>query len=184
MRTAAVKRKTSGLSSAFTVIELLVVVAIAFIIFGLSAFIWRHMDERNKISRAQTQLACIQAALQDYRSEKGAYPPDLFYIKDRLPRAVSLEDPWGTQYTYTTNDLVFNLLSCGPDRNPTSIQDNIYPGRFCPWLIHADAYCRERPGDVPIRRAPAPSLSYSPGGRGSGKLTPHSPTGNSRPVLP
>lgn len=118
-------------------IELLVVVIIAFLLLALFGVLWRNLDERNRKSRAQAQLAYLQNALQDYRNEIGAYPPTLDLITNRLPRTFTTFstngaplDPWDVAYSYVTNDLTYTLYSCGPDTNETTAADNIYPGRF------------------------------------------------------
>jgi general secretion pathway protein G len=119
-------------------IELLVVVVIAFTLLALFGVLWRNLDTRNRISRAQTQLAHIQNALQDYRNEMGSYPDSLTKLSNRLPRAFTEfnagipRDPWGSNYyyNYAPNDQVYILFSFGPDANETNTADNICPGRF------------------------------------------------------
>lgn len=122
--------------SAFTVIELLVVVVIAFIILALFGVLWKRLDTRNKRSAAQTQLAHLQTALQDCKTEVGSYPDSLSDISNRLPRAFSSFtngiplDPWGEGYRYSTHNLTYTLYSLGPDGTNALPEDYITPGHF------------------------------------------------------
>lgn len=131
---------TSSFSkSAFTLIELLVVVATVMIILSLIGVLWRNLEERNLKARAQTELARLQAALQDYRGEQGTYPSTLGEISNRLPRTFTSFDasgvpldPWSNPYWFdrNANGLTYTLFSCGPDCSNTVTEDNISPGRF------------------------------------------------------
>jgi prepilin-type N-terminal cleavage/methylation domain-containing protein len=62
--------------SAFTLIELIVVIAIIGILAGLIIPVVGVVNARKQISTAQTQLKGIEAAIDGYKTKLGYYPPD------------------------------------------------------------------------------------------------------------
>jgi prepilin-type N-terminal cleavage/methylation domain-containing protein len=62
--------------AAFTLIELIVVVAIIAIMAGLVFPIVGAVNAKKQISVAQTQLKGIEAAIDGYKTKLGFYPPD------------------------------------------------------------------------------------------------------------
>ena len=139
-------RKESGLSlsptrhsphatrqflAGFTLIELLVVVAVIAILAGLTLSIMGTVQKKSARSRAQTEVASISAAIDNYFLDNGGYPamdPGSSNTTTALyaalcPRAgaakVYLEpspsmvdtngtnrffiDPWGGPYKYSTD---------------------------------------------------------------------------------
>jgi prepilin-type N-terminal cleavage/methylation domain-containing protein len=73
-------KKTGYLSqsrkSAFSLIELIIVVAIIALLAAMIIPIVGAVDAKKKISLAQTQLKGIEAAIADYKTKLGFYPPD------------------------------------------------------------------------------------------------------------
>ena len=73
-------KKTGYLSqprlSAFSLIELIIVVAIIALLAAMIIPIVGAVDAKKKISVAQTQLKGIEAAISDYKTKLGFYPPD------------------------------------------------------------------------------------------------------------
>jgi prepilin-type N-terminal cleavage/methylation domain-containing protein len=73
-------KKTGHLSqrheSAFTLIELIVVVAIIGLLAAMVLPIAGAVNAKKQISVAQTQLKGIETAIQDYKTKLGYYPPD------------------------------------------------------------------------------------------------------------
>jgi prepilin-type N-terminal cleavage/methylation domain-containing protein len=61
---------------AFTLIELIVVIAIIAILAGLILPIAGAVNKRKQISLAQTQLKGIETAIDGYKTKLGFYPPD------------------------------------------------------------------------------------------------------------
>lgn len=62
--------------SAFTIIELLVVMAIIIVLAGLILATSGYVQEKSKRSRAEAEIAAMSAALESYKADNGAYPSD------------------------------------------------------------------------------------------------------------
>jgi prepilin-type N-terminal cleavage/methylation domain-containing protein len=62
--------------AAFTLIELIVVIAIIGLIAAMVLPIAGAVNAKKQIAVAQTQLAAIEGAIQDYKTARGFYPPD------------------------------------------------------------------------------------------------------------
>lgn len=61
--------------NAFTLIEMLVVVAIIAILFGLSLAAYSGVNSRARISATQTTIETMKQALESYSNDFGDYPP-------------------------------------------------------------------------------------------------------------
>jgi type II secretory pathway pseudopilin PulG len=75
-------RKTSY---AFTVIELLVVMAVIIVLAGLILVASRYVQDKGRRTRAEAEIAAISVALQNYKADNGIYPSD--------PARTELVDP-------------------------------------------------------------------------------------------
>ena len=62
--------------SAFTLLELLVVVAIISILAGLSFVVIRAAIRKTRVAQAGVEVGNLQGAIESYRYTLGAYPPD------------------------------------------------------------------------------------------------------------
>ncbi len=62
--------------AAFTVIELLVVMAVVFLLAGLILSAVGYVQNKGARSRAETEIAAISAALENYKADNGIYPRD------------------------------------------------------------------------------------------------------------
>jgi general secretion pathway protein G len=60
---------------AFTLIELLIVVAILLLLAGIGAVNYQSAQARAKVARVQADMRTIATALETYRVEARAYPP-------------------------------------------------------------------------------------------------------------
>ena len=60
--------------AAFTLLELLTVVAIIAVLAGIVLGVGRHAAETGRIARARAELAALAAALEDYQRGLGDYP--------------------------------------------------------------------------------------------------------------
>jgi prepilin-type N-terminal cleavage/methylation domain-containing protein len=68
--------KTSRPARAFTLIELLVVIAVIGILAGLVLSTAGYIQKKSARSRAEAEIAALSAALENYKAEYGAYPPN------------------------------------------------------------------------------------------------------------
>jgi prepilin-type N-terminal cleavage/methylation domain-containing protein len=66
------RRKRSH--SAFTLIELIVVVAIILILAGLVLSTFDYAKKKGRRARAETEIAAISAACESYKADNGIYP--------------------------------------------------------------------------------------------------------------
>lgn len=61
---------------AFTLIELLIVIAIIGLLAGLMAYLMPGVKEKQIRGRARAELGLLSAAIKNYKLKKGFYPPD------------------------------------------------------------------------------------------------------------
>lgn len=134
------ERKTrSRRGAAFTLVEMLAVMAIIAILAGLiaagSAYIQRDADRK----RAQAGLEKIKLALEAYRVRMGRYPNATFngpinaaawsqlstmYPPFRHPDDAI--DPWNRPYLYTNRSrFSYLIMSQGPNADPAATWDDI-----------------------------------------------------------
>jgi type II secretion system protein G len=108
---------------AFTLVELLAVLAIVGILFGLGFAFSAYAGKSAKKARASSQLEKIANAVQNHMAENGTLPGALTQIADKLPAGFTFDetsrlplDPWGNAFVYRTNSAYsFVLFSYGPD---------------------------------------------------------------------
>ncbi len=107
-----------GTIRGFTLLELLVVIALIAILASLLLGGGRYAFESGRLSRTRAELAAWSAALEAYRAGHGDYPRTL----DMLGREpASLRDAWGNSYRYAYKSRqpwvnpAYVLCSAGPD---------------------------------------------------------------------
>ncbi|MBC7286981.1 MAG: prepilin-type N-terminal cleavage/methylation domain-containing protein [Armatimonadetes bacterium] len=116
----------------FTLIELLVVIAMIAILAAISMPALTAALDRARVAECRSHLVCIGLALNTYRQQKGAYPPDLAaLVNERL-----ITDPTvlccpktGAPYFYQPPP-----AGAGPDTLAAACVD---PGTQPPDLPHA-----------------------------------------------
>jgi general secretion pathway protein G len=123
----------------FTLLELLVVVAILGLLAGFVAPRYFGQIGKSEVNTAKAQIDALEKALDQYRIDTGRYPTSemgLTALVDRPPnepkwsgpylkKTVPL-DPWGSPYVYKTpgerGD--YDLVSYGRDRQPGGSGEN------------------------------------------------------------
>ena len=111
----------------FTLIELIIVIAVITLLIGLALPRLRGMIDRGNKAKAGAELKALQAAVESYYVENKAYPPDgsatwqsaLIAARPQLIGSALL-DPFsasGVQYQYdkSANGLYYIIWSIGPD---------------------------------------------------------------------
>jgi general secretion pathway protein G len=125
--------------SAFTLVELLAVLAIIGILLGLAFGIGAYASRSARRSKAFSQIERLANAVQAALVEDGALPLSLLEITNRLPSGFTYEsstglplDPWGNPYEYvhqTNSPYSYFLFSYGPDGVDSNPANDIVLGR-------------------------------------------------------
>ena len=123
----------------FTLIEILVVVAIISILATFVAINIVKEPGKARVAKARTEIEILSTGLKMYRMDQGSYPaqgqglealcrePTLDPVPDRYPEGGYIDsrdvpkDPWGNPYVYLIpgrNDETFEIISYGADGEP------------------------------------------------------------------
>jgi len=116
------KRKNDG----FTLLEMLIVVAIIGLLASLIVPNIMKRYEQSKVEIAKSQIEMLSSAIDSYKLDVGKYPSNLdelinsnapnwkgpYLAKKQIPK-----DPWGRdyQYKYPGDHGPYDLYSLGPD---------------------------------------------------------------------
>ena len=71
-----IRHSSSFVRRAFTLIELIVVVAIIIVLAGLVLSTVGYVQKKGARSRAETEIAAMSAACESYKADNGIYPRD------------------------------------------------------------------------------------------------------------
>lgn len=82
-------------SSGFTLVELLITIAIVGILSGIGIPLYAGYIEKAKIIRAVAEITTVSKSITAYNIDNGKYPQSLAEVG-----YVSIIDPWGAQYRY------------------------------------------------------------------------------------
>lgn len=110
--------KTKG----FTLIEILIVIAVISILIGIALPRFRGMQEEGNITKAKGELRTLQTAVESYYiHNNNTYPGSLANVITQRPAIVTTmpTDPFsGTNYGYSTGGTnLYVLYSVGPAGN-------------------------------------------------------------------
>lgn len=88
-------RKTDILRKAFTLVELLLVVGIIGILFGIGIPIYLNQLTRAKNTKAISDIYAMSQQIEEFNMTNGGYPANLAIIG-----RAKTTDPWGNPYEY------------------------------------------------------------------------------------
>src|SRR5438874_9683202 len=108
-------------NSAFTIIELLVVIIIIMILAGLVLSISSYVQNKGARARAETEIAAMSAALESYKADNGIYPRDNpgNQYTDNLNAKVDV-DPTQSKYKNASLYLFFQLSGLDASQQPVA----------------------------------------------------------------
>jgi len=117
----------AAVRSAFTLMEMLVVVAILVVLAGAAVPIYLNYLENAKVDRCKADVKALTQAVQAYNTRYGDYPQSLEVLTTRNPQdgskatlsRESLLDPWNRPYVYEPHTIhpdtgVPRIYSQGP----------------------------------------------------------------------
>jgi general secretion pathway protein G len=107
--------------AAFTLMEVLVVLAILVVLAGVGIGVWRYL-ETSKESAAQLDIKDLEKAATSFKLDQGDWPQDLSLLaqptdgKPAYIKPEKLRDPWGRPYVidlerrnpYTGEPLIYS----------------------------------------------------------------------------
>ena len=89
------KGSRQGAVAGFTLLEILVIVAIIGILASCAIVIYQNYKTKARNSAAEAQVTNLSMAISNYRAEQGVYPDDL----SQIPGGQQL-DPWNHPFQY------------------------------------------------------------------------------------
>ncbi len=118
----------SGAARGFSLLELVLVMAIMGALMAVAAFSVLGQGERAKVKATQATLGTIKVAIQQYHLENSAYPPDLqTLVTAKILEAGKLSDGWKHPLVYDPAGLSpeqpFILFSRGADNQAQTADD-------------------------------------------------------------
>jgi general secretion pathway protein G len=103
------KVRTNVKRAAFTLMEILVVVAIIVLLAGLGTWGYMGYLERARLNRAKADCVHISEAVETYNLTNGNYPGSLQELTQQTGgmkaflEPKDIIDPWGKQYSFDPN---------------------------------------------------------------------------------
>jgi type II secretory pathway pseudopilin PulG len=101
----------------FTIMELLIVMAIIIVLSGLILATAGYVQKKGKRSRAEAEIAAISAALENYKADNGVYPRDSA-SSDQADPTANLSDKSYTSASLFLYEQLFGTTTGG--RTPTA----------------------------------------------------------------
>lgn len=108
----------NGNQAGFTLVELMITVAILSILAAIISVTYSNYTETTRVAMAVNQIRALALAINEYGQEKGHYPNSLADIQNG-----NILDPWGYPYRYLNLNGA-NQGSARKDRNLVPINTN------------------------------------------------------------
>jgi len=116
------RQRTHGKKKGFSLIELMVVIAImAMLAGGVSIFLFGAKGDAEK-ARVRSDFAQLDSAIQMYRLKMSKYPESLEELMKPLPGQTDPylqkvpKDPWGEPYQYRKVQGRYEIITLGADK--------------------------------------------------------------------
>ena len=128
--------RASNPQRGFTVIELLIVMAIIVVLAGLVLGTYSYVQRKGSTSRAEAEIKALEAASESYKADNGVYPRD-----------PSITDALDPRTDFNPNDdayknaslVLYKALSGDADGNGTAESGNRTYMPFKPQMLSLDA---------------------------------------------
>jgi len=133
MSVLCLESKNKNSRAGFTLVEILLVVAILGILAGVAVVSLKGRTKSASIGATRASIQAIQTAIDTYEVDNGVYPQSLQnlltkgsennwngpYIKDgHMPK-----DAWGNEFSYSVQGDSYKISSAGPDGQQGSADD-------------------------------------------------------------
>jgi general secretion pathway protein G len=122
--------------AAFTLMEMMLVLAIIALLIAIGAVTLGEVDENAKFTAAEAQMSTLRTAIVQYKTLNRTLPPSLdalvtppanARVKKKLVKEEAIMDPWNSKYQYRSpgrkNGEAYEIYSIGPDKKDGSEDD-------------------------------------------------------------
>ena len=100
------RRAVAARRAGFTLLEVLVVVAILVILAGVASVSIFGQMEKAKVGAAKTSMKAIEKAYYSYYTTHGSWPENISVVASELEQGqAALVDPWGNPFTASVTDV-------------------------------------------------------------------------------
>jgi general secretion pathway protein G len=121
--------------AAFTLMEMMLVLAIIALLIAIGAVTLGEVDENAKFTAAEAQMSTLRAAISQYKTlnrtlpgnlDALVTPPGNARVKRKLVKEEAIMDPWNNKYVLRSpgkNGESYDIYSIGPDKKDGSEDD-------------------------------------------------------------
>ncbi len=120
--------------AAFTLMEMMLVLAIIALLIAIGAVTLGEVDENAKFTAAEAQINTLRTAVLQYKTNNRMLPPSLDALvtppanarKSKLAREDAIIDPWNNKYLFRSpgkNGDAYEIYSAGPDKKEGTDDD-------------------------------------------------------------
>jgi len=121
--------------AAFTLMEMMLVLAIIALLIAIGAVTLGEVDENAKFTAAEAQMSTIRTMIVQYKTLNRTLPPSLealvtppgnARVKRKLMKEEGIMDPWNNKYMYRSpgkDGTAYDIYSVGPDKKEGSEDD-------------------------------------------------------------